>query len=82
MTTDLRTRIRAGDPDAFAALFDAYARTVYNHAFRLTADWSVAEDVMSATFLEAWRLREKVDAEGGSLRPWLLGVTTNVARNH
>ncbi|MFF0227092.1 RNA polymerase sigma factor [Streptomyces sp. NPDC004629] len=55
---------------------------MYNHAFRLTADWSVAEDVMSATFLEAWRLREKVDAEGGSLRPWLLGVTTNVARNH
>ncbi|MFJ8794086.1 RNA polymerase sigma factor [Streptomyces sp. NPDC102462] len=82
MTTDLRTRTRAGDPDAFAALFDAYARAVYNHAFRLTADWSVAEDVMSATFLEAWRLRGKVDTEGGSLRPWLLSITTNVARNH
>lgn len=82
MTTDLRTRIRAGDSDAFASLFDSYARAVYNHAFRLTADWSVAEDVMSAAFLEAWRLRGKVDVEGGSLRPWLLGITTNVARNH
>ncbi|MDF3293017.1 RNA polymerase sigma factor [Streptomyces sp. RB6PN23] len=82
MTTDMRTRVRAGDPNVFAELFDLYARTVYNHAFRLTADWSVAEDVMAATFMEAWRLRGKVDPEGGSLRPWLLGIATNLARNH
>ncbi|MGW0708227.1 RNA polymerase sigma factor [Streptomyces sp. NPDC002643] len=77
----MRTRVRAGESSAFAELFDSYARAVYNHAFRLTADWSVAEDVMAATFLEAWRLREKVDPEGGSLRPWLLGIATNTARN-
>lgn len=82
MTTDTRTRVRAGDPGAFAELFDTYARAVYNHAFRLTADWSVAEDVMSATFLEAWRRHASVEAEGGSLRPWLLGIATNVARSH
>lgn len=81
MTPDIRTRVRAGEADAFAELFDAYARAVYNHAFRLTADWSAAEDVMSATFMEAWRRRTSVDADGGSLRPWLLGVATNVARS-
>ncbi|KMS75883.1 MULTISPECIES: RNA polymerase sigma factor [Streptomyces] len=78
----MRTRVRAGDSSAFAELFDSYARAVYNHAFRLTADWSVAEDVMAATFLEAWRLRDRVEPEGGSLRPWLLGIATNTARNH
>ena len=78
----MRTRIRAGDPDAFAELYDACARSVYNHAFRLTADWSVAEDVMSATFMEAWRRRTSIEADGGSLRPWLLGIATNVARSH
>ncbi|MGW6983279.1 RNA polymerase sigma factor [Streptomyces sp. NPDC054932] len=78
----MRTRVRSGDPDAFAELFDSYARTVYNHAFRLTGDWSVAEDVMSAVFMEAWRLRSRVESEGGSLRPWLLGIATNLARNH
>lgn len=78
----MRTRIRAGDPDAFAELYDQYARSVYNHAFRLTADWSVAEDVMSATFMEAWRRRTSIEADGGSLRPWLLGIATNVARSH
>jgi RNA polymerase sigma-70 factor (ECF subfamily) len=56
---------------------------VYNHAFRLTGNWSTAEDVVSLTFLEAWRLRERVevDPEASSLRPWILGVATNVARN-
>lgn len=78
----MRTRIRAGDPDAFAELYDQCARSVYNHAFRLTADWSVAEDVMSATFMEAWRRRASIEADGGSLRPWLLGIATNVARSH
>ncbi|MEV7991470.1 RNA polymerase sigma factor [Streptomyces sp. NPDC086077] len=77
----MRQRVRAGDHQAFGELFDAYARSVYNHAYRLTGDWASAEDIVSLTFLDAWRLREKVDDEGGSLRPWLLGIATNVARN-
>jgi RNA polymerase sigma factor (sigma-70 family) len=78
----MRTRVRDGDPSVFAELFDQFSRKVYNHAFRLTADWATAEDVMSATFMEAWRIRAKVDPEGGTLLPWLLGIATNVARNH
>ncbi|WP_033282583.1 RNA polymerase sigma factor [Streptomyces sp. NRRL F-525] len=77
----MRKRIRAGDHDAFGELFDAYARSVYNHAFRLTGDWAQAEDIVSLTFLDAWRLRGKLDEEGGSLQPWLLGIATNVTRN-
>ena len=79
----LRSRLRAGDPDAFRELFDEHVRTVYNLGFRLTGNWTVAEDVASLTFLEAWRLRERIDVdpEAGTLRPWLLGIATNVARN-
>jgi RNA polymerase sigma factor (sigma-70 family) len=77
----LRSRVRAGDPDAFAALFDDHARAIYRYASGLTGDWSAAEEVVSLTFLEAWRLREAVKPEGGSLRPWLLGIAVNVTRN-
>ncbi|MGI5285998.1 RNA polymerase sigma factor [Nonomuraea polychroma] len=77
----LRARIRDGDKAAFGELFDQCSKAVYNHAFRLAGNWSTAEDVTALTFLEAWRLRGKIDAEGGSLRPWLLGIATNVARN-
>ncbi|MEW9553758.1 RNA polymerase sigma factor [Nonomuraea sp. NPDC050783] len=75
----LRARIRDGDQAAFAELFDACAKSVYNHAFRLTAGWPAAEDVMALTFLEVWRLRGRIDPEGGSLRPWLLGIATTEA---
>ena len=77
----LRARARAGDVDAFGELFDSCAKAVYNHAFRLTGSWSLAEEVVSLTFLEAWRLRGKVEMDGGSLQSWLLGIAGNVARN-
>ncbi|WP_090940306.1 RNA polymerase sigma factor [Nonomuraea jiangxiensis] len=77
----MRVRIRDGDKAAFGQLFDECSKSVYNHAFRLTGNWSTAEDVTALTFLEAWRLRGRIDVEGGSLRPWLLGIATNVVRN-
>jgi RNA polymerase sigma-70 factor (ECF subfamily) len=81
MDPGFRARIRAGDEAAFGVLFRSYARAVYNHCFRLAGDWSVAEDCTSLVYLEAWRLRDKVDIEGGSLLPWLLGIATNVVHH-
>ena len=81
MELSQRARVRAGDHDEFGVLFCEHARAVYNHAFRLTGNWSAAEEVVSLTFLEAWRLRGTVRPEGGSLLPWLLGIALNVARN-
>ncbi|MFC8666847.1 RNA polymerase sigma factor [Streptomyces sp. NPDC057199] len=65
MELSLRARIRAGDPEAFAELFTAHARAVYSYAARLTGDRTAAEDVVSLTFLEAWRLRERLRPDAG-----------------
>lgn len=81
MDTTTRAGVRAGNPEVFGQLFDTHAQAVYNHGFRLTGNWSTAEEVVSLTFLEAWRLRTRVEPEGGSLRPWLMGIATNMARN-
>ncbi|WP_062648448.1 RNA polymerase sigma factor [Streptomyces maremycinicus] len=77
----MRARVRGGERAAFAELYESYATAVYHHALRLTGDWSVAEEVMSETFLAAWRGRGAVEVGGGSLRPWLFGIATNKARN-
>ncbi|MGW4379004.1 RNA polymerase sigma factor [Kitasatospora sp. NPDC004531] len=89
MDPGFRARIRAGDEGAFGVLFREHGRAVYNHCFRLTGDWSGAEDCASLVFLEAWRLRGKAEPTGGSLLPWLLGIATfvvhrrrRVARRH
>jgi RNA polymerase sigma factor (sigma-70 family) len=81
MDLNLRARVRDGDPDAFRALFDDHADTVYNLAFRLTGSWHEAEEILSLTFLEAWRLRARVEPDGETLRPWLLGIAVNTVRN-
>ncbi|WP_042428785.1 RNA polymerase sigma factor [Streptacidiphilus anmyonensis] len=81
MEKSIRARIRAGDAVAFGELFDDHAGAVHRYAVRLTADWAMAEDVVSLTFLEAWRLRARVEADGESLRPWLFAIAGNVIRN-
>ncbi|MGW3291795.1 RNA polymerase sigma factor [Streptomyces sp. NPDC001002] len=81
METSLRARVRAGDPDAFGHLFDEHASVVHRHAVRMTGNWVMADDIVSLTFLEAWRLRERVLPGEDSLRPYLLGIATNVTRN-
>jgi RNA polymerase sigma factor (sigma-70 family) len=81
MELSLRAGVRAGDPEAFGVLFTAHAREVYNLGYRLRGSWPDAEEIVSLTFLEAWRLRERVDPDGDSLRPWLAGIAVNVARN-
>jgi RNA polymerase sigma-70 factor (ECF subfamily) len=72
-----------GDPEAFGVLFERHSRSVYNFAFRLTADWAQAEDAASEVFLTAWRRRGEVvfTTGSGSVLPWLLGVATNHLRN-
>jgi RNA polymerase sigma-70 factor (ECF subfamily) len=72
----------SGSEAAFGDLFDRHYSSVYNYCFRRIGDWSAAEDLMSATFLEAWRKKELIRLSGDSLRPWLLGVATNLIRNH
>jgi RNA polymerase sigma-70 factor (ECF subfamily) len=79
--SSLRARIRAGDTDAFGRLFDEHAGRIHRHAARTTGCVSTAEDVVSLTFCEAWRLRETLRPDGDSVLPWLLGIATNVLRN-
>ncbi|WIN00491.1 RNA polymerase sigma factor [Actinoplanes oblitus] len=81
MNLSQRARIRAGDTAAFGQLFEDHAHEVYRHVVRSSGSWSAAEDVVSLTFLEAWRLRAKLRPEGDSVLPWLLGIATNVLRN-
>jgi len=78
---ELWQRAGQGDAEAYGILFDRHARTVYNYCFRRTADWSLAEDLTSAVFLEAWRRRAEITPESDSILPWLLGVAANLLRN-
>lgn len=78
---ELWRRSRAGDAQAFGALFDRYAKRIYAYCFRRSSDWATAEDLTSVVFLEAWRGRNKVALADGKVEPWLYGIAANVLRN-
>lgn len=79
----LWARVQADDTRAFEVLFERYADDVYNFCFRRTASWSLAQDLVSAVFLEAWAKRSelRITSLSQSLRPWLIGVAHNKIRN-
>lgn len=67
----------SGDRHAFGELFDRHGQAVYNHCFRLSGNWSLAEDATSAVFLAAWRRRKDLTLVRDSALPWLLTVATH-----
>lgn len=73
--------IAAGDHSAFTELFERHAKAVWNYGYRLTASWATAEDLLSTTFLTAWRRRSQVLLVRDSALPWLYTVAANLARN-
>ena len=78
----LWSRSLGGDGEAFGVLYDRHRDRVFRHAYRLAGNHHDAEDVMAAAFLELWRRRVKVRVVEGSILPWLLVTTTNMARNN
>jgi RNA polymerase sigma factor (sigma-70 family) len=71
----------AGDSAAFTSIFNRHGDRVYLHARRLTVSVADAEDLTAAAFFELWRRRRSVRVVNGSVLPWLLVTTTNLARN-
>jgi RNA polymerase sigma factor (sigma-70 family) len=68
-------------PAAFAELFDRHARAVNAFAtYRIGRH--AAEDVLSETFLVAFRRRADFDTAVESAAPWLLGITSRLISRH
>src|SRR4029077_15017459 len=75
----LIARMRAGDQNAMADLYDRYAGVVYGVALRVLASTAAAEDVVQEVFLQLWRNPQAFDADRGRLAPWLAVIARNRA---
>lgn len=72
------------DPDALGRLYDRHSAAVYNFAFRRTASWLVAEDVVSDTFVAVWRRAKRSNLpslERPTALPYLLAVARHECAN-
>ena len=66
--------VAAGQLDAFQDLYDKYRTMAYSIALRITADASLAEDVVQDAFLGAWRNAARYVEGKGSVKTWLLSI--------
>lgn len=55
-------KIRRGDGEAFAQLFDRYCQPLIDFARRYVQDTSVAENLVQDVFLAVWANRSQLDA--------------------
>jgi RNA polymerase sigma-70 factor (ECF subfamily) len=71
-------RARAGDREAFAALFDRYQTPIVNYLYRVVGDWETANDLAQDSFLKAYQALARTDTDL-QLAPWLYRIATNTA---
>jgi len=79
---ELWQRAVGGEPQAFGQLFDRYASAIFKFCLRRTYDRGAAEDLMSSTFLHAWRRRADMQPGTDGPLPWLYGIAANLVRRH
>jgi RNA polymerase sigma factor (sigma-70 family) len=77
---ELVERARRGDAGAFAALARPHQEIAFRAAFVITRNAADAEDAVQLGLVKAWRALPRF-RRGAPLRPWLLAIVANEARN-
>ena len=73
-------RAANGDAAAWEPLVLSHQQAVFRLAYLLLGDADDAEDIAQETFLRAWNYLKRFDSTH-PLRPWLLSICANLARN-
>ncbi len=73
----LLARARQRDAAAFGLLYERHVERVYRYIAYRTVRQSVAEDLTSEVFLNAWKKIEHYEDRGHTFRAWLLRLAHN-----
>jgi RNA polymerase sigma-70 factor, ECF subfamily len=73
---------KAGDTEAFAALYDRYLETVYRYVYYRVGSRQLAEDLTSETFLRALRRIGTFTWQGRDFAAWLVTIARNLVADH
>jgi len=74
----LITQIAGGNKLAMRAVFARHQVKIYRFALRIVRDTSLAEDVVSETFIDAWQHADRFEGRS-TVSTWLLGIARHKA---
>lgn len=77
---ELIARVRAGDPVAERALYDAHVDKVYRLSYRMAGDDDLARDFTQETFIRAFARLDTFRGDA-AFSTWLHSIATSVALN-
>jgi RNA polymerase sigma-70 factor (ECF subfamily) len=75
-------RATRGDREAFGRLYEQHAVRVFRHAYFLTGDVTLSEDLTAQTFLKALEAIPRYQSRGVPFIAWLLRITCNLSINY
>lgn len=78
----LIARAAEGDRAAFGVLYEQNSLRVFRHAYFLTGNSTLAEDITAQTFLNALEAIPRYEQRGVSFKSWLLRIACNLVINY
>jgi RNA polymerase sigma-70 factor (ECF subfamily) len=79
--TDLMDRVRDGETERLAELFERHHQRLYNFFLRLVRSRAVAEDLVQEVFVRMLKYRQTFRS-GAEFGPWMFALARNAAADH
>ncbi len=73
----LALRLKKGDPDAFAEVYDTYVDALYRFIYFKVPSRQDAEDITAEVFMKAWQFASNADEDIENIRAFLYRIARN-----
>lgn len=78
----LLIKIKRGDKQAFAEMYDAYVDSLYRFVLYRVETTEIAEDIISELFLRVWQYLTREEAQVKNIRAYLYQSSRNLITDH
>ncbi len=79
---ELMIRVKDGDLDKLAVLYERYSRALFAFFFKITLDSQASEDLVQTVFFKIIKYRDRYRAEEGSFVTWMFRIAHNAHIDH
>jgi len=79
---ELMIRVKQGDLDKLAVLYERYSRVLFGFFFKVTLNSQASEDLVQTVFFKIIKYRDRYRAEEGSFFTWMFRIAHNTNIDH